>query len=508
MRVADIELLPDLPGVYKFFDKNKNLLYIGKATSLKARVKSYFTSSKQTRRINRHVSQITFIEYLITADEPSARKLENNLILLLKPQFNIQIKEETNLAIILLTKHCYPQIKLGKITPQVSNYYGPFPSKNFALNKLWIIQKLFKLRTCDDKEFSNRSSPCLLYQLKQCSAPCVGKISLLNYHQNLNQAISLLQGNYTNLLKILVPQMKQAAQENEFELAASYRDIIQLIKCFKQQRVIPTTSRSKNSDLIFCQLNHERIFIYIMLIRNGIYVADNHFVINASTNKQLALMTFLNNRYTTFRNVECVYINEEISLNYKQAFAEMFNFKLLVNNQASHTRVGQLMEQAHQNLNRIILNYNYSNLYLGGINELKSMFNLVLINNIQYFELRQNVVIAVSWNEKTLTKKNKQINLKGEIYIALKDYLTTLINNQAPQIIIIKPLDYENVAIAAFRELKFKLKLLLIKPLPHAQQVIINLTDAYSYTSQNIISNKNIIKLVNLLQSQATVSAY
>jgi excinuclease ABC subunit C len=218
--------LPEKPGVYRMIDINNKVLYVGKAKNLKARVLSYTRSTSLNNRIMRMVSQTHSMIFERTASEAAAFLLEADLIKSLKPHFNVLLKDDKSYPYILCRKdHEAPQIlkhRGKKITKGI--YWGPFASGGNVNRILETLQKVFLLRTCTDSVYENRSRPCLLYQIKRCSAPCTGEISLPEYEKTVQYAIDFMENGSKKIIKSLTDDMYQASENMDYEKAAEYRD--------------------------------------------------------------------------------------------------------------------------------------------------------------------------------------------------------------------------------------------------------------------------------------------
>src|SRR3954470_19620428 len=219
------------PGVYRMLDAHGEALYVGKARSLKKRVTSYTQTSRLPERLRRMVSETVSMEIVTTHTEAEALLLEANLIKRLKPRFNIVLRDDKSYPWLMLTEdHAYPQIaKHRGARVRKGSYYGPFASAWAVNQTVTAMQRVFLLRSCQDTVFANRSRPCLLYQIKRCSAPCVGRVSEAEYAHYVGQAKAFLAGKLATVQRELASEMEQAAGGLEFEHAAAVRDRIRAL---------------------------------------------------------------------------------------------------------------------------------------------------------------------------------------------------------------------------------------------------------------------------------------
>lgn len=226
-RISDyVKNLPSKPGVYRMFDKDGNVLYVGKAKDLKKRVSAYTKYDRHPVRIARMIKATTAMEFVITESETEALLLEANLIKKLKPRYNILLRDDKSFPYILMRKD-HPAAQLMKhrgARKTKGDYYGPFASAGAVNRTLDTLQRAFRLRTCSDSIYEARTRPCMLHQIKRCAAPCTGEISLEDYSKLNDDATQFLQGNTTALQKRMTEQMGEASKAMEFEKAAEIRD--------------------------------------------------------------------------------------------------------------------------------------------------------------------------------------------------------------------------------------------------------------------------------------------
>lgn len=271
----ELKKLPDNPGVYLMHDENDTIIYVGKAVVLKNRVRSYFReSTKKTPKIQQMVKKINWFEYVVTDSELEALVLENNLIKEHQPKYNTMLKDDKTYPYIKVTvSEEYPRIYMTRLVKKDgAKYFGPYTAAGAVKETIELMRKLYKLRACR----SNREGPCLYYHINQCSAPCVGKISREEYAQNVEKAMTFLNGNYRPLITYLTEEMQKCAEEMEYEKAAEYRDLLNSVKQVAQKQKITDTS-GDDRDVVAIASDDKSVIIQVFFIRGGKILGREHF---------------------------------------------------------------------------------------------------------------------------------------------------------------------------------------------------------------------------------------
>jgi excinuclease ABC subunit C len=269
--------LPNLPGVYRFFNAAGEVIYVGKAADLKKRVANYFQKSQHAPRTAMMISQIAGGEATVTRTEAEALLLENNLIKSLAPRYNVVFRDDKSYGYILITGHKYPQIRFYRGAHTKGNrYFGPFPSAWSIRETIGHLQRIFKLRTCDDTVFSHRSRPCLLHQIHRCSGPCVNLISVEEYARAVDHAAQFLEGHETEVTEALTAKMSAAADSMRYEEAAEYRDQIRMLARITSEQAVEST-KAGDVDVVVAIEREGTWCVTLAMVRGGRHLGDRSF---------------------------------------------------------------------------------------------------------------------------------------------------------------------------------------------------------------------------------------
>ena len=326
---AYLKTIDGSPGVYRMLDHESRVLYVGKARNLRARVSSYARPTGHSGRIARMISMTTSMMFLTTRTETEALLLEQNLIKQLKPKFNVLLRDDKSFPNILVTaKHDFPQLKKHRGTKkEKGNYYGPFASASAVNRTLNQLQRMFLLRDCTDSTFGSRTRPCLQFQIKRCSAPCVGKISPDSYRQTVKDAEDFLNGKTTAIQARLASEMSAASEELEFERAAALRDRIKALTQVQTAQGINPKGVSE-ADIIALHLGGGQACVQVFFIRANQNWGNHDYYprVGADMDAAEVLEAFVGQFYDTREPPKQVILSNEIEN--VDLMADALSFKL------------------------------------------------------------------------------------------------------------------------------------------------------------------------------------
>jgi excinuclease ABC subunit C len=388
---VNLKRIPTTPGVYKFFCK-KEIIYIGKAKNLKKRVSSYFGSSYKDRK----TSQIKFltdhIETFTTKNEVEALLLEQTLIKENKPKFNILLRDDKTYPYIYFSlNHEFPGIYLKRTRKAVdANYFGPFVSSGAVKKSIKEIQKIFKIRNCNDSTFANRSRPCIEYQMKRCSAPCVNKVAKTDYFEDIQSAKSYLSSSDTQTINRLNKNIKRAANDLDFEKAAEIRDKLKRLKLLREEQSVVT--KAVDLDIFAVAHKHAYIGISIIVVRNGkIRGTKTHLIKQALFSikeeiYQSAILSFYDNQLNIPKKILCT-----DTLDSKELITEVIKKKFNKNTRITQSptkTIRPIYNLCKLNAKQVIENHiSKSDKYNFAFDQLKSLIGVNSLSLVEAYDV-------------------------------------------------------------------------------------------------------------------------
>lgn len=352
--------LPNLPGVYRMINAADEVIYVGKAKDLKKRVSSYFNKNLPSPRTTLMVSHIVKIETTVTHNEAEALLLENNMIKGLMPRYNVLFRDDKSYPYIMLSADEFPRLAFHRgaqrQSPKTKNYnqyFGPFPNSVAVRESIQLLQKVFKLRTCENSVFANRSRPCLQHQIERCTAPCVGLITDADYRNDVHQAALFLQGKTNEVLDTLGEQMNTAATSQEYELATVFRNRMQALRQVQAKQFVSDFNVS-DADVVACAELQGQHCINLVMIRGGRHLGDRSYMPKNSDGETLetSMQAFIAQHYVAQNTPPLIVVGSKIETELlEEVLSEQAGRKVKINTNAiGDKRVWLKMAQTNAEL--------------------------------------------------------------------------------------------------------------------------------------------------------------
>ena len=411
---VDLKKVPNTPGVYKFFN-NQEIIYIGKAKDLKKRVSSYFGKSLKDRKTQQIKFLTDKVETFSTKNEVEALLLEQLLIKENKPKFNILLRDDKTYPYIYFSlDHEYPGVYSKRTKKGVDKkYFGPFVSSEAVKKSIKEMQKIFKIRNCSDSTFANRTRPCIEFQMKRCSAPCVQKINKIDYFEDITSAKSFLTSSDTKTVQRLTSEIEHAVSDLNFEKAAEIRDRLNRLKLLKEEQSVVTLASDIDIFSVSSEMNY--IGISIVVVRNGkIRGTKTHLIKQAHYNSlddvyQSAIFNFYDNQIDIPKKILCAY-----ELQDKKILEDMFITKHQIKVKIIHSTsksIRPIFNLCKLNAQQVIKNHvSKEDKYTFALNELSEYLGIKDINKIEAYDVShisgENAVASCVVFSKTGPEKN------------------------------------------------------------------------------------------------------
>lgn len=432
-----LKTLPNLPGVYRMINQAGEVIYVGKAKDLKKRVSSYFVKTIVSPRTKMMVGHIDHIEITVTHSETEALILENNMIKSHMPRYNVIFRDDKSYPYIVLTGEKYSRLAFHRGTQKKGNqYFGPFPNTNAVRESIQLLQKVFKLRTCENSVFKNRSRPCLQYQIHRCTAPCVDLIREDEYKNDIKHASLFLEGKDSEVISQLTNQMNEAATSYAYEHAALYRDRIQSLRQVRTKQFVSDFSAS-DADIIACVEEAGEYCLNLVMIRAGRHLGDKSFFPKNATDveTQDVIETFIAQYYTNQTIPKLIVTQEYVNQSLMSEFFKLnYDIEVKVINKAiGDKRVWLTMAQKNAQIalkQKLMQSESQEN----RVEALKAIFNLSdSFSRIECFDISHTmgegtVASCVVFDKGNLQNKEyRRFNIEditpGDDYAAMREVL-------------------------------------------------------------------------------------
>lgn len=432
-----LNTLPNLPGVYRMLNEAAEVIYVGKAKNLKKRVSSYFVKTIVSPRTKMMVGHIDHIEITVTHSEAEALILENNMIKSYMPRYNVIFRDDKSYPYIVLTGEKYSRLAFHRGAQKKGNqYFGPFPNTNAVRESIQLLQKVFKLRTCENSVFKNRSRPCLQYQIHRCTGPCVELIQENDYKNDIKHASLFLEGKDSEIISQLTNQMNEASSSHAYEKAALYRDRIQSLRQVRTKQFVSDFSAS-DADIIACVEEAGEYCLNLVMIRAGRHLGDKSFFPKnaADIETQDVIEAFIAQYYTNQTIPKLIVTQAQVSQSLLVEFFKL-NYDVevkIINKAISDKRVWLTMAQKNAQI-ALKQKLTQSESQANRVEALKVIFNLSeSFSRIECFDISHTmgegtVASCVVFDKGNLQNKEyRRFNIEditpGDDYAAMREVL-------------------------------------------------------------------------------------
>ena len=437
----ELSLIPKSPGIYRMLNHKGDILYVGKAKSLPNRLKSYVSEKNHIIRTERMLSQTFKIEITTTANESEALLLEANLIKKFKPKFNILLKDDKSFPFIFIgNKDQWPQVTKHRGKKDKDGFYfGPFASAGSANWTIKMLQKIFLLRVCDDTTFKNRKRPCILYQIKRCSGPCVGYVEKNDYKNSVDDAIKFISGKSREIQKNLSKQMEEASEKLDFEKASIFRDRIKSLNIIQSSQRI-NEANLVEADVIAAYKESGKTCIQVFFYRskqnwgNQSYFPKHDPDQNISEIMSSFLMQFYENKNVPKLIILNLDIKDKKLIEQTLSTKDKKNISIAIAKKGTKAKVVSLAEKnAKESLNRKLYETNNNKSLFEGVSKkfnLKNNISLVEVYDNSHIQGTNSVGAMVTFGDEGFIKKRyrkfdiKTRNAEQDDYAMLREVLT------------------------------------------------------------------------------------
>ncbi len=437
----ELPLIPKSPGVYRMLNHKDDILYVGKAKSLPNRLKSYIAEKNHIIRTERMLSQTFKLEITTTANESEALLLEANLIKKYKPKFNILLKDDKSFPFIFISnKDRWPQVKKHRGKKDLEGFYfGPFASAGSANWTIKMLQKVFQLRVCDDGTFKNRKRPCILYQIKRCSGPCVDYINNIDYKKSVDHAIQFVSGKSRDIQKNLSKQMELASEELDFEKASIFRDRIKSLNIIQSSQRI-NEANLVDADVIAAYKESGKTCIQVFFYRSKQNWGNQAYFPKHDPDQNILeiMSSFLMQFYENKNVPKLIIINTDINDKklIEETLSKKENNSISINIAKKGTKakvIAMAEKNAKESLNRKLYETNNNKNFFEGISKkfnLKNNLSLVEVYDNSHIQGTNNVGAMITFGDEGFIKKRYRkfdIKTKGvgqDDFAMLKEVLT------------------------------------------------------------------------------------